>query len=132
MRKEFTYRGLKQAELEKLSHNDLLGLLPSRARRTLKRGLTEQQQKLLKNIKVAKENKDKRAAVRTHVRDMVILPEMVGVNLAVYTGKEYKEFEVKTEMIGRYVSEFTLTRKVVKHSSPGVGATRSSLFVPVK
>ena len=132
MRKEFTYRGLKLAELEQLSHSDLLELLPSRARRTLQRGLTEQQQKLLKNIKVAKDSGDKRASVRTHVRDMVVLPEMVGVNLAVYTGKDYFEFEVKTEMIGRYVSEFTLTRKIVKHSSPGVGATRSSLFVPVK
>ncbi|MBD3388276.1 MAG: 30S ribosomal protein S19 [Candidatus Altiarchaeales archaeon] len=130
-KKEFKYRGYKIEELQKMSHDEVLELLPSRARRSLKRGLTEQQQKLLKKVRKARETGQK-GAVRTHCRDMVILPEMVGVKFAVYTGKEFSEFEAKTEMIGHYLSEFTLSRRPVKHSAPGVGATRSSLFVPIK
>jgi small subunit ribosomal protein S19 len=132
MKKEFHLRGKTQAELEAMSEDELLAIMPSRARRTLKRGFTDPQMKLINQIRQAKKSNDKRKIVKTHVRDMLILPEMVGVKLGVYTGKEFSEFEVKTEMIGHYVSEFVLSRKPVKHSSPGVGATRSSLFVPVK
>ena len=63
---------------------------------------------------------------------MIILPEMVGVKIGVYNGKEYTPVEVKPEMIGHRLGEFALTRKPVKHSSPGFGATRSSKFVPLK
>lgn len=132
MKKEFKYRGKTLAELQALPFEEVIELLPARARRSLKRGLTDQQVKLLKQIRLAKESGDKKKVVKTHVQDLVILPEMVGVKLAVYTGKEFTEFEVKTEMIGQYISEFRLSRKPVKHSAPGVGATRSSLFVPIK
>ncbi len=132
MKREFNYRGKSIEELQKLPFTEMIEHLPSRARRSLKRGLTEQQDKLLENIRIAKDSGDKRATVRTHVRDMVIIPQMVGVNLAVYNGKGYIEFEVKAEMIGKYLSEYSMTRKPVQHSAPGVGATRSSLFVPVK
>lgn len=132
MKKEFMYRGRPIEELLNMPFNQMVELLPSRARRSLKRGITEQQSKLLQNIKDAKESGQKRPVVKTHVRDMVIIPPMVGVNLSVYNGKEFVEFEVKPEMIGKYISEYAMTRKPVQHSAPGVGATRSSLFVPVK
>jgi len=132
MKREFHYKGHTLAELEAMPYEDMLNLMQSRARRTLKRGLTEQQKKLLNNIEKAKASGEKRPIVKTHIQDMVILPEMVGITLAVYTGKEFSEFEVKTEMIGKYISQFRLSRRSVKHSSPGVGATRSSLFVPIK
>jgi len=132
MKREFKYRGKSIEELEKLPFDEMIELLPSRARRSLQRGLTEQQSKLLENIKTTKESGDKKAKVRTHVRDMVVIPEMVGVKLAVYNGKEFVEFDVTPEMIGKYISEFSMTRKIIQHSAPGVGATRSSLFVPVK
>ncbi len=131
MKKEFNYKGKTLAELQQMPHEELIELLPSRAKRTLKRGLTQQQQKLLERVADAKKEGGKKT-IRTHCRDMIILPDMVGLNMSVYNGKEFTEFEVKTEMIGRYLSEFTLTRKPVKHNSPGVGATRSSLFVPIK
>jgi len=130
-KKELTYRGHRIEELQQMPLDDVIGLLPARARRSLKRGITEEQEKLLGKAKAARKAGGKKA-IRTHCRDMVILPEMVGLRFAVYTGKEFSEFEVNGEMIGKYLGEFTLTRKPVKHSAPGVGATRSSLFVPIK
>jgi len=130
-KKVFKYRGKTLDELLAMSDEQIIQLMPSRARRTLKRGLTEQQSKLLKNIEESKAS-DSNKPVKTHVRDMIILPRMVGAKLAVYNGQEFTEFEVTAEMIGKYLSEYTLTRKPIKHSSPGVGATRSSLFVPIK
>jgi small subunit ribosomal protein S19 len=70
--------------------------------------------------------------VRTHARDALILPDHVGRRVAVHTGKEFKELEVRPEMIGHFYGEFALTRRFEKHSGPGVGATRSSKFMPLK
>ena len=70
--------------------------------------------------------------IRTHCRDMPVLPEMVGLNFEIYNGKEFVKVELVPDMIGQYLGEFSLSRKPVQHSSPGVGATRSSLFVPVR
>lgn len=63
---------------------------------------------------------------------MPVLPEMIGLVFSIYNGKEFVDVEVGPEMIGHFLGEFALTRKPVKHSAPGVGATRSSLFVPIK
>lgn len=123
----FTYKGKTLEELQKMSLEDFARLVPARERRSLlKRGLTEEQKKLLKNIK------SKKKFIKTHVRDMIILPEMVGIKLGVHSGKEFVTVEIKPEMIGHRLGEFVLTRKRVQHSSPGVGATRSSKFVPLK
>ncbi len=125
-KKEFTYRGKTLDELKKLSLSEFILLLPSRQRRSLKRGLTEQQKKLLKQIK---ENKND---VKTHCRDMIILPEMVGKTIRVHNGKEFIPVVIQNEMIGHYLGEFALTRKKVEHSAPGIGATRSSAALSVK
>ncbi len=128
-RKIFTYRGYALEELQKMSLEELAELLSARQRRSLKRGLTEQQRKLLEKIR---KYKGKNKIIRTHVRDMIILPEMVGSVIAVYNGKEFVKVRITPEMIGHYLGEFALTRKKVEHSAPGVGATRSSKFVSVK
>ena len=70
--------------------------------------------------------------VRTHRRDMPILPEFVGRRIAIYNGQNFVEIDIKPEMIGHYLGEFALTRKNVAHSGPGVGATRSSKHVALK
>lgn len=134
-RKEFKYRGKKIDELKSMSMDELVKLLPSRTRRTLKRGMNDSQRKFMTEVKQA--TKELAAGktpkpIRTHCRDVPILPEMVGLTISVYSGKEFTPIEVKFEMIGHFLGEFSLTRKPVKHSAPGVGATRSSLFVPVK
>ncbi|MCD6559713.1 MAG: 30S ribosomal protein S19 [Palaeococcus sp.] len=130
-KKEFVYRGYKLEELLNMPLDKVATLFPSRARRSLKRGFTQDQKKLIRKIRLAKKGKYKKP-IRTHSRDMIILPEMVGMTIHVHNGKEFVPIEIKPEMIGHYLGEFALTRKVVQHGSPGVGATRSSMFVAVK
>ena len=131
MAREFTYRGKKVAELEAMGLAELAELLPARRRRALKRGLTEEQKKLMEKIKQAKDGKRKKP-IKTHCRDMPVLPIMFGLKIHIHNGKEWVPIEIKPEMIGHLLGEFALTRKEVKHKAPGVGATRSSKFISVK
>lgn len=128
-RKVFKFKGYELEELRKMSMEDLMKIMPSRTRRTLKRGLTARQKKLLEKIG---ESDPSQKPVRTHQRDMPVLPQMVGKMVAIYNGKEFMKIEILPEMIGHYLGEYALSRSVVRHSAPGVGATRSSLFVPIK
>ncbi len=123
--KEFRYRGYTLEQLKEMPLEELAKLLPARERRKIKRGFTEQEEKLLRKLK-------KKDAVRTHCRDMVVLPEMVGKIIFVHNGKDFVRVEIKPEMIGHRLGEFALTRRFEKHSGPGVGATRSSKYVPLK
>ena len=125
-KKEFTYKGKTIDELKKMSLQELAPLLPSRQRRTIKRGFTDQQKILLKKIRLNQKN------IETHCRDMIILPEMVGTTIKVHQGKEFQILVVDQDMIGHYLGEFALTRKKVNHSAPGIGATRSSASLSVK
>ena len=125
-KKEFTYKGKTLDDLKKMSMSELAQLLPSRQRRTIKRGFTEQQKILLKKLRSNEKN------IETHCRDMVILPEMVGVIIKVHGGKEFVHVMVESDMIGHCLGEFVLTRRRVQHSAPGIGATRSSASLSVK
>ena len=120
--KEFRYRGYSIEELQQMSLEEFAELLPARQRRTIKRGFNEEQMKLIRKLMQSDGSK----VIRTHRRDVIILPQFVGKRVAVYNGKEFVEFEIKPEMIGHYLGEFALTRKYPKHSGPGVGATRTS------
>jgi len=134
MPKDFIYRGHSLDSLLSLSMDEFINILPSRQRRSLQRGLTPEQRILLEKIREAKEiqNKGKNVAVKTHVRDVIILPEMVGVKVSVHNGKEFIPFEIKPAMIGHYLGEFAITNKPVRHGTPGIGASRSSMYVPLK
>jgi len=134
MPKEFRYRGYTSDDLQKISMDEFIRCLPSRQRRSLQRGLAVEQRKLLERIRTVKEdpNATQKEVIKTHARDMVILPEMVGVTLLVHNGKEFVSVETKPEMIGHYLGEFTITNKPVKHGTPGIGASRSSMYVPLK
>jgi len=117
-----------------MSMDEFIQLLPSRQRRSLQRGLTQEQRILLENIRKTKQNQqqDQKSVVKTHARDAVILPEMVGVTILVHNGKQFSSVEIMPEMIGCYLGEFAITNKPVKHGSPGIGASRSSMYVPLK
>ena len=134
MPRKFTYRGYTFEELQVMSMDDFIHLLPSRQRRSLRRGLTRDQRILLENIRRAKEiqNEGEKTVAKTHVRDMIILPEMVGVTILIHNGKEFSPVEIAPEMIGHYLGEFAVTNRPVKHGSPGIGASRSSMYVPLK
>jgi len=135
MAKVFTFRGYTLDELKKMSLDEFAKLLDAKGRRKLKRGLTEQEKKLLENIRKYPDKFHK-----THCRDMIILPEMVGAKIGVHTGggkkgvasEKWVSIVIKPEMIGHRLGEFALTCKRVRHSAPGVGATRGTKHVAVK
>lgn len=126
-KKEFTYRGHTLEELLKLPFADIIELLPARARRTYIRGLNTEQEAFVKRLRSANGQ-----PVRTHRREIPIIPEFVGKTVNIYNGKEFQQLDIKAEMIGHALGEFAGTRKSVKHSGLGVGATRSSKFMPLK
>ena len=134
MPKEFSYRGHSLESLAAMSMGEFINLLPSRQRRSLQRGLTPEQRILLEKLRVAKEEqkKGKETNLKTHVRDLIILPEMVGAKIQVHNGKEFVAMEIRPEMIGHYLGEFAITNKPVRHGTPGIGASRSSMYVPLK
>ena len=123
---EFTYRGKTLQDLKRLSLEEFAELLPARQRRTINRGLGDEHKKILNKIN------DGDTTIKTHLRDMIILPEMVGLNLEIHNGKSFEKVEVIPEMLGHYFGEYSFTRKRVSHGSAGVGATKSSKFVPLK
>ena len=129
---EFTYRGRTLDELREMSVEDVAELLPARQRRSIERGLSAAHQELLETADAADPDDTAANPIRTHLRDMPVLPAMVGRTFAVHNGEAFERVEVEPEMIGHYLGEFQLTRKSVEHGQAGIGATRSSKFVPLK
>jgi len=134
MAKESTFRGKTLNELLKMSYQDFAKLCPARARRSLlRRGLDKN---LEKNIILARKKIEEGATdlkpIRTHKRDTVIVPAMVGLKFGVYNGKEFSVVEVTMDMLGHYLGEFTATRQKLKHGKAGIGATRSSTAIARK
>lgn len=125
-REEFTYRGFKIDELQAMGISELLPLMPARARRKIVRGFSRGEETLLAKIREGDEK------VRTHLRDMIVMPEMIGKSIEIYTGKEFMNVEFQPESVFHYLGEFALTRKRVAHGSAGIGATRGSKYVPLK
>jgi small subunit ribosomal protein S19 len=125
-REEFTYRGYKIEELKAMGLSELIPLMPARARRKFNRGLNRGEETLLAKIRGGDEK------VRTHVRDMIVMPEMIGKSIEIYNGKEFMKVEFQPESVFHYLGEFALTRKKVSHGSAGIGATRGSKYVPLK
>lgn len=134
MSREFTFRGYTISQLVNMPMDEFIKLLPSRQRRSLMRGLNPEQRTLFEKIRKAKLSaaKGKKIVIRTHCRDMIILPEMVGLTISVHNGKEFVPVEILPEMVGHYLGEFAITTSKVTHGAPGLKATRSSMFVPLK
>lgn len=131
MVKEFNYRGVPIGDLESASLERLFGLLNARQRRSLTRGITDSKRKLIDEIKAAKAGTVTNP-IKTHLRDLIILPSMVGITVNVFSGKAFVPVQMRPEMIGHYLGEYVITNKKVSHGAPGVGASRSSLYVPLK
>jgi len=132
--KSFRYRGYTLEEILKMPMEEFIKLLPARQRRSLTRGLKPEHRKLLEKIRKAKKlmAEGKRVIIKTHCRDMIILPEMVGLTIYVYNGITYIPVHISPWHIGHYLGEFALTCKIVQHGEPGLKATRSTLHVGAK
>ncbi|XP_074317870.1 small ribosomal subunit protein uS19-like [Silene latifolia] len=131
----FSYRGIDLPALLDLKTDKLVQLLPARIRRRTERGLKQKPMALIKKLRKAKleaPTGEKPEPVRTHLRNMIIVPEMIGSIIGVYNGKTFNQVEIKPEMIGHYLAEFSISYKPVKHGRPGIGATHSSRFIPLK
>ncbi len=131
MVKEFDYRGIPLEQLQGMSLEKLFEIFPARARRSLTRGITDGKRKLIDEIKQTKAGNAK-SPIKTHIRDLIVLPFMVGVTVNVFSGKEFTPMTITPQMIGHYLGEYARTNKRVVHGAPGVGASRSSLYVPLK
>lgn len=128
--KEFMYKGKSVEELKRMDIKELAKILNARTRRSLLRGFTDAQKKLLSRIKEQHEGNKK--PIKTHCRDIIVIPEMFGLIIHIHNGKEFIPVSIVPEMIGHHLGEFTYNRKKVAHSAPGIGATRSSAAVSVK
>jgi small subunit ribosomal protein S19 len=127
-KREFTFRGLSLPQLQAMSLEEFAKVASSRARRSIRRGFNTETTEFFERMRSTPVGK----VVRTHCRDALVLPAHVGRHVAIHNGKEFKDIEVRPEMVGHYYGEFSLTRRFEKHSGPGVGATRSSKFMPLK
>lgn len=127
-KREFSFRGRSLKELQEMSLPDLAKVLGARARRSIRRGFNVETTRFFERLAATPPDR----VVRTHCRDALVLPLHVGRRVAIHNGHAFTEVEVRPEMIGHYYGEFSLTRRFEKHSGPGVGATRSSKFMPLK
>src|SRR5258707_3164667 len=117
-----------------LSSDQLRDVVHARARRRFNRGLKRKPMGLIKKLRKSKQEakpNEKPDLVKTHLRDMIVVPEMIGSVIGIYSGKEFNQVEIKPEMVGFYLGEFSISYKPVKHGRPGIGATHSSRFIPL-
>ena len=124
-KKTWIFRGKTLEDLQSMSLSELSELLPSRQRRSIKRGLDEGKKKIIKKLQ-------KNDSIETHVRDMLVLPQFVGKTIKIHNGKEFVPVIIQEDMVGCFFGELSQTRKRVQHNSPGVGATKSSSNASVK
>ncbi len=130
----FRYRGKTLDEILKMPMDEFVKLLPARQRRSLRRGLKPEHRKLLEKVHRAKRlmAEGRKVVIRTHARDMIIMPEMVGLTIHVYNGIAWIPVYISPWHIGHYLGEFALTTRIVQHGEPGLKATRGSLHIASK
>merc|ERR1711992_189383 len=133
--RKYTYRGVDLDQLLDMNNEGLMELFTCRIRRKFNRGLKRKPMALIKKLRKKKKEcpvNEKPDVVKTHLRNMIVVPEMTGSIVGVYNGKVFTQVEIKPEMIGHYLGEFSISYKPVKHGRPGIGATHSSRFIPLK
>lgn len=133
--RKYMYRGIELEKLLDLTQEETLELMNSRPRRRMQRGLKRKHIALIKKMRKMKKEAvpgERPHFVLTHLRNAIILPEMIGNIVGVYNGKVFNGIEIKPEMIGHYLGEFAISYKPVLHGRPGIGASHSSRFIPLK
>lgn len=128
MAKKFLYHGKTAEELAAMPLDAFILTLPSNQRRTMKRQSPKIKQFLARIRKAKPANK----MLKTQIREMPIVPDMLGMHIKVYNGKDYQDLLIQGEMLGHRLGEYSHTTKMVKHSGPGIGATRGSKSVDLK
>ncbi len=132
MAKEFLFKGKTIEELQKLSTEEFAQIVDSRAKRSLKRNQNKKLDKKIEKAMKVKETGREPKPIRTHFRDTIIIPKMIGLKFAIYNGKEFEVKEIIPEMISHYLGELVLTRKRLMHGKAGIGATKSSTAITAR
>merc|ERR1719421_368470 len=130
--RKYSYRGIDLDKLLDVSNQDLMELFKARQRRKFSRGIKRKPITLLKKLRKAKKETaygEKPVPVKTHLRNMVIVPEMIGSMVGVYNEKQFINVEIKPDMIGHYLAEFSITYKPIRHGRAGA---KGGAFIPLK
>jgi small subunit ribosomal protein S19 len=121
--KDKFYRGKNVNDLKALDIREFAKLVKSRARRTLLRNYDV----VAAFVKKCEMKDAKGKLIKTHDRALVIVPQMVGKTIGVYNGKEFIKVVVTEEMLGHRLGEFSMTRKIARHTKMGIGASKSTV-----
>jgi len=133
--KKQIYRGVEIDKLLEMEYMEVVSMFKSGQRRRVKHGMHPKYDRLVKKIKTSVKNTphgEKPKAVKTHLRNAIVMPEMVGGIAEVYSGKYWNPVEIKADMCGQYLAEYSMSYKPVKHGKVGHGATRGSKFVSLR
>ncbi len=122
IKKQFTFRGKTIEELNAIDVREFAKLLKSRRKRSVLR----QFQKIEDFVNRAKIKLSKNKPIKTHQRDLIIVPQMIGMKIGIYNGNNFVPVNIVGEMLGHVLGEFAPTRSRVKHGGAGVGATKGS------
>ncbi|OUT24496.1 40S ribosomal protein S15 [Pichia kudriavzevii] len=123
--KSFSFKGVELDQLLELSTEDFAKLCDARVRRRFSRGLGTKPMHLINKLRKAKVNapaNEKPAVVKTHLRNMIVVPEMIGSVVGIYNGKVFNTVEIKPEMVGHYLGEFSITYNPVQHGKASTGS----------
>ena len=132
MAKEFTFKGKTLKEMQELNNDEFAKVLTARNRRTFKRGFDKPLMKKVDKVLAEKAKGKEPKVIRTHKREAIILPKMVGLKFAVYNGHSFEPVVITQEIIGHRLGEFVLTRKRLQHGKAGIGATKSSTAITAR
>lgn len=132
MFKTFSFKGIDLKDLVEMKNEEFAQLCGARVRRRFSRGLGSKPMGLIKKLRAAKlaaEENEKPAIVKTHLRNMIVVPEMIGSVVGVYNGKVFNTVEIKPEMVGHYLGEFSISYTPVRHGRAGNASAR---FMPLR
>ncbi len=120
--KERKYCGFNLEELKAMPLTTFAKYIPARSRRSVLR----HPEVIDKFVKSCEDEIARKKRIRTHFRDLIVVPKMIGMTIGIYTGKSFDDVLIDFEMLGHRLGEFTMTRQRVAHSAAGIGATRGS------
>jgi len=121
-KKEFKYKGKTVEELQNLGVREFAKLVRARERRNLLRNF----QKTEEFLHRAEKKQGNKKQIRTHIRDIVVVPQMIGMKIQVYNGRQFTPIEITGDMLGHKFGEFAPTRAKIVHTKKGVGASKGS------
>ena len=121
-KKDAVFRGKTLEELQKMDIREFAKYLKSRQKRFVLR----QFQDIEKFVERAKKKAAKNRPVKTHLRDLIVSPGLVGTKVSIHNGKMFTPVDVTMEMLGHKLGEFAPTRARIKHGKAGVGATKGT------